>query len=781
MARHSKPVRRRRLRKNPLSTKQKIGVVGGLVLVGGVAAYALTASPASAQGTGPTGPTVDPRVAKQAECDALRGSLAALRAQATPDRASMTQLEAQLAQCLSQARELGVPIDPATAHTAEGDASRAQMDQWFAEYKATSDHDPLRRNNIRQSILGAGTALAATYTDAITQSPNNDATKLIAQSLVAAIDASITRKLCFLSNERGCGTFGANEDQPDAKAAQEQDRVLTPLVTAYMQAVAKVGGPSQALAWADGEKFLAAMLRPCAFLKTYIDGQFAHYKATEWSDALKRNNTRQSILAAGRDLTSCLQTVFTTASSFGSAAKMREVATIAIAALNASIDRWKCFFMNERGCGTFASNEDQPDAKAAQEMANTAVPLMNLYAQIARALVARGDVRAYEPLVTAKLRVCSTLREYINGQFAHYKATEWSDALKRNNTRQTMLATGAALATCLQDALATAASAKRATVAPASGTSGLGATTPLLFMPVRLSTIPSGVLTQMAAPRSVDITKMVRDVAAVAVPALDDAMQRKLCYLYDQSGCGRFGENEASNDSKAADEQNRVINPLIVVIKEAVAADKSNAQAEVPLMRTLGREVATAKDYIDAQYGNLKRTDYSDGLKRTNIRGSMIQAGQRLVAALRDARPATVEGKKALRSIAQSALNASREREACYRSGASGCDRIDDAGYGAAVFFSGGAYAAGGREDDRNVKADQEKREIGDPIAAILANRSTGGLAGLGDGDEVLGLSPYTWLGIGAVALIAAGAYHASQKKVRRNRTRRRTSRRLSA
>jgi hypothetical protein len=534
-----------------------------------------------------------------------------------------------------------------------------------------------------------------------------------------------------------------------------------------MQAVTKAGGPSRALAMADGERFLTAMRRQCEFQKIFIDGQFSHYRSTEWSDALKRNNTRQTILAAGRDLVACLQNLFTTASSFGSLPTLRSIGTLTIAALNASIDRWRCFFMNEGGCGTFAVNEDQPDAKAAQEMANTTVPLMNLYAQIAAALVARGDVSAFEPLVTAKLRVCSTLREFVDGQFRHYKATEYSDALKRNNTRQTMLATGAALATCLQDTLSTALSANRTAPTSPSGTAGLlglggytglGQAAPLLVWasPITVSSIP----TTMFRPK-VDVTRMIRQIAPVVDLAMKSAVDRKLCYLTDQPGCGRFGLNEDHGNDKAAQEQERVINPLTIVFKNVVAADPGNLQAEVPLTKALMREVEMRRDYLNTKFNELKGVSYSDPLRRNNIRDALIASGRDMVAGYRNARPTTAAGRAYARSSAQVALQKSQEREACYRSGASGCDRF------------------GWSEPTGPQKADQELAEITNPLRALLADRSK---SGLGEASgEFAGISGYTLLGIGAVALVAAGAYSASQRKVRRNRRGRRTSRRLSA
>jgi hypothetical protein len=792
----------RRLRRNdappvtvaaPSSKKKKLLVLGiGVVAVGGVAAYAMSASAAPPPPTGPTGPTVDPRIAKQAECAALQASLVTLRAQPTPDAATMVQLEGRISACLAEARTLGAEVDAATTQQAAADAVYAQMEGWFNEYKATSDHDPLKRNNTRQSILNAGAGLATTYTNAITQSTNPQMTKLIAQSVLRALNAAISRQLCFLGNERGCGTFGSNEDQPDAKAAQEQSRVITPLIAAYMQAVTKLGGPSQALLNADGQRFLDIILRPCTFQKTFIDGQFAHYRATEWSDALKRNNTRRDILAAGRDLTNSLQVVLTAATSFGSPVSLRAVGTLTIAAINSSIDRWLCFFTNGSGCGTFAVNEDQPDVKAAQELDLVTSPLMRLYASVARALVASGDMRAYEPLITAKLRICSTLKSFIDGQFAHYRATEWSDALRRNNTRMSMLATGASLATCLRDALAMAVAAGT----PGGGLSGLGsaglygmggyvsdglglATTPVTL---RLAPITTTARTLAPAPARVDVPALVRPIAVLVASAIDAAIQRKICYLYDQSGCGRFGVNEDHGNDKAAQEQARVIAPLLVVAKAAVAADRSNAQAETPLTQALLREVTAATGVMNAQYGSLKATDYMDGLKRNNIRGSIVQAGQNMVAAFRNMRPTTPAGRKLARDAAMAALASSREREACYRAGAAGCGRLDDAGYAAAVFFSGGAYAAGGREDHGNDKANQELNEITNPLTVLSKDTSAAGLAGgLGDEGEILGMSRYAW---GVALGVIGGAYALGmfdRKPVRNSKRRRRTSRRLSA
>jgi hypothetical protein len=758
------------LRRN-LSGKGKVLAIGGIVVLGAGAAYALMKSPPAPTTGG--GPPPDPRAAKQAECEALVQSLQQLRAQPTPDAANMLRIEGQIATCWREARELGVTIDAAQSHLSNADASFAAIEGWFNEYRATSEHDPLKRNSTRQSILNGGEALAATYVNAVTQS-TGEATKMIAQSIVRALDASISRRICFWNGTPGpgggCGTHMTNEDQPDTKAGQEHGRVVVPLLAAYARAVAKVGGPSKALSDADGEAFLAAILRPSANLKTWIDGQFAHYKATSDHDPLKRNNTRGSILAAGREMAAGLTDVFAQASSFGSLTAMRAVSTLALAALNASIDRWACFFMGQPGCGTFAVNEDQPDVKAQQELAAVTTPLMALYGQIARALVARGDAMAFEPLITAKLRVCKTMKDFIDGQFAHYRATSYIDPLKRNNTRGSILAAGATLAACLQNALSTATGAAKPPARGVSGLLGLGGYVSdgpglgqlVMMMPVTtgrslVPTFQASIAARPAPPPPVDLSLLKRPIATLAASALAAAVKRKICYLHDAPGCGRSGVSEAHGNDKAAEEQSRVIEPLVVALKNAGGSPAG----------AFHDEVTAENKFINEQYAHYKATDYSDWHKRDNTRKAMVAAGQRMVATLRNAKPTTSGARSLLGGITRMALATSREREACYRSGAAGCDQQ----WG--LFFEG----TGGQ------KADIEAAEIMNPLAALLADKSPAGLGSLG--DEALPLSPAAWVGIvvvgGAITYYVLQSIQAPlQKNSRRRRSSRRTSRRAA-
>ncbi len=101
---------------------------------------------------------------------------------------------------------------------------------------------------------------------------------------------------------------------------------------------------------------------------------------------------------------------------------------------------------------------------------------------------------------------------------------------------------------------------------------------------------------------------------------------------------------------------------------------------------------------------------YTDALRRNNLRMLTLRLGRSLVTCMQGMRFNTPDGKAVARALAESALAASRSREACYRSGASGCGR----------------FAL--NEDDNKKKADQEAAAVGNPLAALLAGSSLRGL-----------------------------------------------------
>jgi len=785
--------RRKRVQQNPLSKGQKVAIIGGIALAGGAAALYLT-RPQQAPAT-PDASAANPAAAKAQECAALQASLVQLRSRPTPDAQEVQRFEQQVAACLAQARELGVPVDNAAAQQSTADTAYQTMVAKYGEYKATDYADALKRNNLRQEVLQSGASAATALKAAITAATSDDAVQLARLSAIRALDPAIQRRLCYLYDQPGCGRFGVNEDHGNDKAAQEQARVITPLIEAHTAAIQKLGGPGSLRIQAGLDQWMQSLVNGANTIKSFVDTKFNEYKQVDYSDALRRNNLRQEILGNGESLVSVLDNALTEARKFRYAAGVRLVAAATLAAIDASIDRHLCFVAGGPGCGTFAVNEDQPDVKARQEFDRVTKKLLGLYRKEADAMLDLGDPSLFFSLVTAKMRLASNATERAAAKFGEYTATDWSDAIKRNNLRQEVLANGALAAERLSDALTvaiTGANAKPSTTSQIvaavasrpilssstlragltltpTATSGLGQSPSLSYLQTLSQTNPAW--TQQAASstatsvqkalqsgRERAADRSIRSVATGIQTALDAAVNRKLCFQYDGPGCGRFGLNEADNESKAADEQRRVIDPLVASsrIASKFLADKGDANAEAPFVAPVVREVTAARDYIERQYANMKATDYTDAIKRNNLRGDILNAGRRAVAALRSAKPATASGKATLRAAAQDMLTKSREREACFRAGASGCGRF------------------GWNEPDEATKANQEASEIGNPLAALIGDKAA--LAGLGDVGG--GVPTWVWWVAGAGIAAAVYAHSRPSRSVRSNRSRRRTSRR---
>jgi hypothetical protein len=786
--------RRKKVEQNPLSKGAKVAVIGGIALAGGAAALFLT-KPAAAAQTGPAAPAVDPLQAKAQECAALQSSLAQLRSRPTPDAREVARLEQQVAACIAQSRELGAPVDNATAQQSTGDQSYQTAEAKYAEYKGTEYFDALKRNNLRQDVLRAGAGAATAYAAAVTAATTDEAVQLVRLSILRALDAAVQRRVCYYLDQPGCGRLGVNEDHSNDKADQEKAQVINPLIAAHNAAIEKLGGAGALRIPAGIDKLVSASVRGAQATKTWLDQKFNEYKSVDLADAARRNNLRQEILTKGAFMVGLLEGAFAESRRFMFAPGLRLTATATMDALNASIDRYLCFRSGTGGCGTFAVNEDQPNVKAQQEYDRITDPLLGLYRRIADALVESGDASLFPLLAGAKLRLALYMADAASAKFAEYTSTE-NDPLKRGNQQADILANAADAAARLQDALAVAVAGANAkpsvttqiakaipafVVGPKStgdwakvastlavrptvptATSGLGQFPNLKA--TLASFRPAGVASMIIAPA--DHLGAIRAVAAGIQKALDSAVSRKLCHQYGGKNCG--GDDDANK------EQTRVIAPLLASSRVAAKflSDKGDAQAEAPFVNITIRELNAARDYMGRQWSSLKTTDYIDQLKRNNLRGDIVRAGQRAVGVLRAAKPATDAGKASLRAVAGELLKASKDREACYRAGASGCGRIDDGGDASARLFVPG-YAVSPREADNDTKANQEANEIGKPLAALVADKAA--LAGLGDADG--GIPSWVWWGAGIGVAAMVYAHTRPSRPVRTNRRVRRTSR----
>jgi hypothetical protein len=667
------------VKSNKLSKGQKAAALGTLVVAGGVGAYfLLRPSSASAQTNGGGGGTLPGGGGGGgvpiAACEALYRDKLVYAGSARPDPTLLAQKEAALAECLRQAEEGGAEIPAFLGRLSEADEIFVAINGKFQEYKNTEYSDALKRNNIRNEMVRKGGEMATKYVDAAEAAANDAEAQGARQSVLRAFDAAMTRRLCYLYDQAGCGRYGLNEPHGNKKAEEVQTRVIDKLMTAHTRAAVKLGGPGRERIQRGSDEFLRIMLRPCEALRAHLAQQFIHYKRTSYSDALKRNNTRMAILAGGASLANCVRANFDTAKTFNNTNAVRNVARVTEAALRESIARWICYKDDQTGCGRFALNEDHGNKKADQEKARVMDPLFSAYAAMASHLRSKGDSSLYPKLASMRITLCNAMKARIDREFTHYKRTSYSDAIKRNNTRQTMLSTGTALAQCLAAALREAAGIRNA----------------------------------------------VKAVSDSALGALDAAMTRKLCYKHDQSGCGRFGVNEDHGNKKASDIQGRVIDPLTTVARAAAnaLAGFGDQSADARLAQILARECIVLRDFVNTKFLEYKRVSYTDAIRRNNLRQVVLSNGRAMVACFGRLRPTTAAGKRVVKDAISTALAQSRSREACYRAGSSGCGR----------------FAL--NEDDNAKKARDEAASIRQPLEALLGSSALRGLGSTTTGSN---------------------------------------------
>lgn len=739
-----------------MDKKRKLAVVGGMVVLGGAAAWMLTRpSRASAQtpGTdtpaGPTGPSAS-------ACDAIRQELAQIQSSPRPDQGQVSRKEQELAACVGALQQAGGDAGNFITNFSEGGRLKNYINSKFGEYQATDYSDAVKRNNLRvHEVLGHGANMATAYQQAVNQATSDDETQQARLSIIEALEAAQRRYVCFLFDQRGCGRFGVNEDHGNDKAAQELDRIIRPLVAAHDAAVQELGGKgAERVGRGTGDRFVNALLIVCRETKDQIDREFAHYRATDWSDALKRNNTRQTMLSLGGALVGCLRSAFDEAHAYRSGVALRAVQAVATSALDAAMNRKLCYQTNGQGCGTMAANEDQPDAKARQEYDRVVVPLINLNLEIGRAVErATGDVNALAPLVHTLVREAKVESDYAVAQFVHLKATDYIDPLKRGNTRDTINAFAASATQKLRRAFEIAQEAGAG--ASAMSPTNIAAPAPVLNRPIRL-TGASG-LGQLQRQTSVALapTALRSVTAAVRQPAVQQSVSPQVM------------QQAATTLAPLAPV---AAAPPVAAWRQAMASALTNGQrwiaAEVAAGRipstSLAATMGTSMGQMATNALNAATSDRliyglvnalalaADRWTAARVPAATKSKVQEFFRAALAPVPNAVSGKptaeqeratqasvglvKQVATTTLEALDRSYDRLQCYMAGASGCDRLDDAGDAAARITIPG-YVVAPREADRDTKARDERARVLDPtyqlardIGAFLSPRGDHGV-----------------------------------------------------
>lgn len=115
-----------------------------------------------------------------------------------------------------------------------------------------------------------------------------------------------------------------------------------------------------------------ARLGSCETFGVLIATEWTHYKSTSMEDAIKRNNTRASILRAGEDMVACLRAVVTEATSLST---LDRAEAFVREQIFRSSERVMCFLNGAPGCSRYGLNEAHVSDKASDEMLRIGAPL----------------------------------------------------------------------------------------------------------------------------------------------------------------------------------------------------------------------------------------------------------------------------------------------------------------------------------------------------------------------------------------------------------------------
>ena len=108
-------------------------------------------------------------------------------------------------------------------------------------------------------------------------------------------------------------------------------------------------------------------------LRQKIDQEWGHYRSTDTADAVKRNNTRNTIKRSADELMRKLRATLGIASS---AAELDQLQSAALGVAADAFARARCFELSESGCGRMALNEPDWDERARDEYLGLVVPIV---------------------------------------------------------------------------------------------------------------------------------------------------------------------------------------------------------------------------------------------------------------------------------------------------------------------------------------------------------------------------------------------------------------------
>lgn len=260
-----------------------------------------------------------------------------------------------------------------------------------------------------------------------------------------------------------------------------------------------------------------------------IEAEWAHYRSTDYSDSIKRNNTRGTMLRLGEGMAAAYRAA---ADAAVTPSQLAVVRASLLRSIDASERRRNCYLSNEAGCGRLGVSEPHGDDKAGDEWSRVLDPMIQVYRSIESRLVDAGaesltdgqSTYGARTIADVEILDCDRVRAWLNAKLGELLGVEYTDSLRRKNIRAEILSGGAALVRCFRTAADDA--------------------------------IATGNVATMRA-----LYSHVRD-------AYSDSVSRSTAFASGSSGYGRFGFDEADEATKAREEQDTIGTPLAVILND---------------------------------------------------------------------------------------------------------------------------------------------------------------------------------------------------------------------
>jgi len=202
---------------------------------------------------------------------------------------------------------------------------------------------------------------------------------LIVVAVIAVIAAlallpSFLRSKALGESQAACDALKA---QRSALSVQGGDAVEIARLDAQIRTCS-----AQNVLLGSGEDLALTTLTGCEEKSNQIEQEWAHYKTTSYTDPVKREGARGTILRLGAMRNTCYQTAIDEATTIAGIESVRNSIGRAI---TKSVARNRCHKNDEPGCGRLWGVDIEPHGndKEASELRDITTPLRELYAAAA--------------------------------------------------------------------------------------------------------------------------------------------------------------------------------------------------------------------------------------------------------------------------------------------------------------------------------------------------------------------------------------------------------------